>query len=149
MARAPCPIIFTTAIPSLSLSLTLTYKSKIFEAMAGGVLEFEDFFPIMADKLGEEKFMVELCNGFRLLMDESKGLITFESLKRNACFLGLECLSDEEMMEMVREGDSDGDGGLNQMEFCVLMVRLSPALMEGGQRWLEEALFQELEEFVR
>ncbi|ONK65950.1 uncharacterized protein A4U43_C06F2650 [Asparagus officinalis] len=93
-------------------------------------VEFEDYLPTMAEKLGEEGLMAELCNGFRLLMDPGSGLITFESLKRNSALLGLGGLSDEELRGMVREGDMDGDGGLNEMEFCVLMVRLSPELMD-------------------
>ena len=34
--------------------------------------------------------------------------------------------SDNELLDMMREGDLDGDGVLDQMEFCILMVRLSP-----------------------
>ncbi|CAH8386981.1 unnamed protein product [Eruca vesicaria subsp. sativa] len=45
---------------------------------------------------------------------------------------------------MVREGDLDGDGALNQTEFCVLMVRLIPQMMEDAETWLEEAISQEL-----
>ncbi|XP_020591317.1 calcium-binding protein PBP1-like [Phalaenopsis equestris] len=97
-------------------------------------LQFEDFIPRMAEKLGGQGLMAELCNGFRLLMDPGRGLITFESLKRNAALLGLGGMSDDELKCMVREGDLDGDGGLNEMEFCVLMVRLSPELMEKSWR---------------
>ncbi|PON49307.1 Parvalbumin [Parasponia andersonii] len=105
----------------------------------GGVV-FEDFFPAMVDKLGQEGFMKELCNGFHLLMDKEKGVITFESLKENAALLGLQGISDEEIMCMVREGDMDGDQALNEMEFCTLMFRLSPALMENSKEMLEEAI---------
>lgn len=105
---------------------------------------FQDFLPLMAHKLGGEGLMSELCNGFNLLMDSSKGVITFESLKRNSALLGLEGLSDDDLWSMLREGDFDGDGALNQMEFCVLMFRLSPELMEESEFWLEEALQQEL-----
>jgi hypothetical protein len=45
---------------------------------------------------------------------------------------------------MVKEGDLDGDGALNQMEFCVLMFRLSPELMQESRFWLEEAFEEEL-----
>uniref|UniRef100_A0A7N0TJK2 EF-hand domain-containing protein n=1 Tax=Kalanchoe fedtschenkoi TaxID=63787 RepID=A0A7N0TJK2_KALFE len=45
---------------------------------------------------------------------------------------------------MLREGDVDGDGALSEMEFCVLMFRLSPELMEASEYWLEEALHMEL-----
>ncbi|KAM1485398.1 hypothetical protein TB1_036253 [Malus domestica] len=101
---------------------------------------FEDFFPTMVQRLGAEGFMKELCNGFRLLMDEKKGVITFESLKRNSALLGLHGMSDEELRCMLREGDLDGDGCLSEMEFSTLMVRLSPDLMQTSRELMEEAL---------
>ncbi|MBA0598927.1 hypothetical protein Gorai_005169, partial [Gossypium raimondii] len=104
---------------------------------------FEDFFPAMVDKLGAEGFMKELCNGFRLLMDGEKGMITFESLKRNLALLGLQDMDDDEVVCMLREGDLNGDGGLDEMEFCTLMFRLSPALMKSSKSLLEEALVTE------
>ncbi|KAK1325913.1 Calcium-binding protein KIC [Acorus calamus] len=126
-------------------------KTQIFNSlkeMALKAFEFEDFLPKMAEKLGEEGLMGELCNGFRLLMDPMKGLITFESLKRNSGLLGLQGLSDDELLSMLREGDMDGDGALNETEFCVLMFRLSPDLMEESKRWVEEAIEEEMEDFM-
>ncbi|KAK9936212.1 hypothetical protein M0R45_013064 [Rubus argutus] len=109
-------------------------------ALDGGVV-FEDFFPAMVENLGSEGFIKELCNGFRLLMDRGRGVITFESLKRNSGLLGLEGMTcDEELLCMLREGDLDGDGCLNEMEFCTLMFRLSPALMQTSKDLLEDAL---------
>ncbi|MBA0879581.1 hypothetical protein Goshw_004047 [Gossypium schwendimanii] len=105
---------------------------------------FEDFFPAMVDKLGAEGFMKELCNGFRLLMDGEKGMITFESLKRNLALLGLQDMDDDEVVCMLREGDLNGDGGLDEMEFCTLMFRLSPALMKSSKNLLEEALVTQM-----
>ncbi|XP_071725865.1 calcium-binding protein PBP1-like [Rutidosis leptorrhynchoides] len=104
---------------------------------------FQDLLPVMADKLGGEGLIEELCNGFRLLMDVDKGVITFNSLKKNSSVLGLQDLSDDDLMSMLKEGDYDGDGALNQMEFCVLMFRLSPDLMEQSYFLLEEALEHE------
>ncbi|GMH24970.1 hypothetical protein Nepgr_026813 [Nepenthes gracilis] len=104
---------------------------------------FEDLLPVMAEKLGGEGLIGELCNGFQLLMDGDTGVITFESLKRNSALLGLQDLTDDDLRNMVREGDLDGDGALNQMEFCVLMFRLSPQLMEQSELLLEEALLRE------
>ncbi|KAL8256463.1 hypothetical protein R6Q59_031530 [Mikania micrantha] len=105
--------------------------------------QFEDFLPVMADKLGGNGLIEELCNGFQLLMDADKGMITFDSLKKNSSLLGLGDLSDDDIVSMVREGDFDGDGCLNQMEFCVLMFRLSPNLLDQSEFLLEEALEQE------
>ncbi|KAJ4835300.1 poly(A)-binding protein binding protein [Turnera subulata] len=119
--------------------------------MAGGGVdqskvrpEFEDLLPVMANKLGGEGLIRELCNGFQVLMDKERGVITQESLKRNSALMGLQDLTDDQLASMVREGDLDGDGALNQMEFCVLMFRLSPELMQESRLWLEEALEEEL-----
>ncbi|MBA0592466.1 calcium-binding protein KIC [Gossypium raimondii] len=106
--------------------------------------EYEDLLPVMAEKLDVEAFVSELCGGFRLLADEDRGLITAESLKKNSALLGMEGMSEEEAWDMVKEGDLDGDGALNQTEFCILMVRLSPGMMEDAETWLEKAIHQEL-----
>lgn len=79
-------------------------------------------------------------------MDADKGVITFDSLKNNSSLLGLEDMSDDDLRSMLKEGDFDGDGALNQMEFCVLMFRLSPDLMEQSQFLLEEALEHEFDQ---
>ncbi|XP_068316867.1 calcium-binding protein KIC-like [Pyrus communis] len=100
----------------------------------------DDFFPAMVEKLGAEGFMEELSKGFRLLTDGEKGMITFESLKKNSGLLGLQGMSDEEIMCMLKEGDLDGDGALDEMEFCTLMFRLSPAMMQSSQELLVVAL---------
>ncbi|KAL8237819.1 hypothetical protein R6Q59_018900 [Mikania micrantha] len=105
---------------------------------------FQDFLPVMAEKLGGEGLIGELCNGFRLLMDPDKGVITFDSLKNKSAVLGLQDLTDDDLLSMLKEGDFDGDGALDQMEFCVLMFRLSPDLMEESQFLLQEALDQEI-----
>lgn len=104
------------------------------------VVAFEDLFPSMVDKLGVEGFMNELRNGFRLLVDVEKGLITLESLKKKASVLGLQDMGDEQLKCMLREGDLDGDECLNEMEFCVLMIRLSPDLMDRSRMWFQHSL---------
>ena len=106
--------------------------------------EFEDLLPVMAEKLDVETFVSELCGGFKLLADPEKGLITSESLRRNSALLGMDGMSKEDAEAMVRQGDLDGDGKLNETEFCILMVRLSPGMMEDAEAWLEKALEEEL-----
>ncbi|CAL1372548.1 unnamed protein product [Linum trigynum] len=91
----------------------------------------------MVERLGAEGFMDELHNGFCLLMDPEKEMITAESLRRNAAraalgLMGETTITDEEARCMVREGDLDGDGGLSQLEFFSLMFRLSPDLMSAS-----------------
>lgn len=110
-------------------------------ARKGG--HFLDLLPVMAEKLGGEGLIKELCNGFQLLMDKEKGVITLESLRRNSSLLGLHNMAEDELASMMREGDLDADGALNQMEFCVLMFRLSPQLMEHSLYLLQHALEDE------
>ncbi|KAL2926681.1 Calcium-binding protein KRP1 [Bienertia sinuspersici] len=105
-------------------------------ALFDASFDFEDYFPSMIQRLGVEAFIRELCNGFILLMDVEKGLITFESLKRNSYLLGLNDMGDDEIVCMLREGDLDGDGALSQMEFCILMFRLSPGIMDESRLWM-------------
>ncbi|KAI4388163.1 hypothetical protein MLD38_000518 [Melastoma candidum] len=106
-------------------------------ALSEAVFEdFEDHFPSMILRLGAEGFVGELCNGFRLLMDCEKGVITYESLKINSLLLGLDDMADDEIVCMLREGDLDGDGNIDQFEFCILMCRMSPGLMDGSMQWM-------------
>ncbi|KAF8113769.1 hypothetical protein N665_0045s0015 [Sinapis alba] len=106
--------------------------------------KYEDMLPIMAEKMNVEEFVEELCKGFSLLADPERDVITAESLRRNSGVLGIEGMSKEDAQGMITEGDIDGDGALNQTEFCVLMVRLSPEMMEDAETWLEKAISQEL-----
>ncbi|KAK4777245.1 hypothetical protein SAY86_005933 [Trapa natans] len=115
-----------------------------FSAQPQSLFEFKDLLPVMADKLGGEGLIRELCNGFRLLMDKDRGVITLESLRRNSALLGLQDLRDDELSSMLREGDFDGDGALSEMEFCVLMFRLSPELMDQSRAWLDQAIENEI-----
>lgn len=122
---------------------TSSFSSAASMASLNNVVVFEDFFPTMVERLGTEGFMKELRNGFCLLMDKEKEVITFESLKKNSALLGMQGMSDDELMCMVIEGDMDGDGALDEMEFCTLMFRLSPDLMNNSKSLLEEAIFDE------
>ncbi|CAL1354030.1 unnamed protein product [Linum trigynum] len=106
--------------------------------------QYEDLLPVMAEKLDVEGFVKELCGGFQLLCDAEKGLITAESLRANSELVGMEAMTEQDAEAMVREGDLNGDGALSETEFCILMVRLSPGMMEDAEAWLEKALHQEL-----
>lgn len=44
---------------------------------------------------------------------------------------------------MVKVGDIDGVGALTQFEFCILMMRLSPEMMQDASSRLEMVLFEE------
>jgi hypothetical protein len=68
-------------------------------------------------------------------------------LKKNAKWLGLEGMTDDDLRAMIKEGDIDGDGALNEREFCLLMVRTSPSLLSQAETWLEDTLEREFAEW--
>ncbi|KZV55963.1 hypothetical protein F511_21582, partial [Dorcoceras hygrometricum] len=70
---------------------------------SAGRSEFQDFLPLMAEKLGGDGLIGELCNGFQLLVDSDKGVITFQSLKKNAALLGLQGFSDSDLYNMIKK----------------------------------------------
>ncbi|KAH7290690.1 hypothetical protein KP509_30G059600 [Ceratopteris richardii] len=91
--------------------------------------EFEDYLPIMAEKLGEQGLMEELAKGFHLLADPSSVTITLQSLKTNGPWLGLLHMSDSDLRAIIQLGDSKCRGELDLHDFCVAMLRTSPELM--------------------
>ncbi|XP_059302138.1 calcium-binding protein PBP1-like [Lycium ferocissimum] len=134
------PFLSNTVIFFIHLSKISSFSLSPMDSTTSRKSNFNDFLPLMAEKLGGDGLIGELCKGFQLLMDKDKRVITFESLKKNSALLGLQDLNDDDVKSMLKEGDFDGDGALNQMEFCVLMFRLSPELMEQSHFLLEEAL---------
>ena len=52
--------------------------------------------------------------------------------------------SKKDAEAMVRHGDLDGNGKLNETEFCIAVVRLSPSIMQDVVAWLDKATEQEL-----
>lgn len=110
-------------------------------------VEFEDYLPMIAETIGEEGLMDQLCNGFRLLADAERGVISVDSLKKNAALLGMEWMNDEDLRAMIEEGDLNGDGTLDLNEFCVLMIRLSPSFMAETEKWLEKAAMDMIHTF--
>ncbi|KAJ8556249.1 hypothetical protein K7X08_023007 [Anisodus acutangulus] len=105
--------------------------------------EYQDLLPVMAEKLDVDTFVAELCGGFKLLADPKNGLITSASLQKSSGLLGMKGMSREDAEAMVKEGDLDGDGALDETEFCILMVRLSPEMMQDAEVWLDKALQKE------
>ncbi|CAL5328626.1 unnamed protein product [Camellia sinensis] len=52
---------------------------------------------------------------YQAVDSEFYGVITFNSLKINPALLGLQELRDDDLRGMLREGDFDSDGALNQL----------------------------------
>ncbi|KAI5065626.1 hypothetical protein GOP47_0020321 [Adiantum capillus-veneris] len=96
---------------------------------------FWDLLPAMVERLGEEGLMQELAMGFEQLADARSGTITLDSLRREGRRLGLH-MSDAQLQAMLRFGggdssrtDYEGSHHLDLHQFCVAILRSSPALL--------------------
>uniref|UniRef100_A0A1B6GKA0 EF-hand domain-containing protein n=1 Tax=Cuerna arida TaxID=1464854 RepID=A0A1B6GKA0_9HEMI len=89
-----------------------------------GMISYEEFLYLMAQKMTEKDSKEEIMKAFRLFDDDETGKISFKNLKRVARELG-ENLTDEELREMIDEADRDGDGEISQDEFLRIMKKTS------------------------
>ena len=77
-----------------------------------GTIEFTEFLGMMAKKMKESDGEEELREAFRVFDKDGNGFISGSELRHVMTTLG-EKLTDEEVDEMIREADLDGDGMVN------------------------------------
>merc|ERR1712100_177939 len=80
-----------------------------------GQLDFNEFLEIMTAKMSEKDSKEQIQKAF-LLFKGPSGKISFDDLKAVAKELG-ETMSDEELMEMIKEADKDEGGEVSEEEF--------------------------------
>ncbi|PVF98239.1 putative CDC31-spindle pole body component, centrin [Serendipita vermifera] len=86
-----------------------------------GLMDYEDFAKIMAEKILARDPAEEIRRAFQLFDDDNTGKITKKNLKRVVRELN-ETLDDDELQAMIDEFDLDGDGEINEHEFFAIMT---------------------------
>lgn len=86
-----------------------------------GLMEYEDFAKIMAEKILARDPAEEIRRAFQLFDDDNTGKISKKNLKRVVRELN-ETLDDDELQAMIDEFDLDGDGEINEHEFFAIMT---------------------------
>lgn len=86
-----------------------------------GTIEFDEFLIMMSRKLKDSDGDAELREAFRVFDKNGDGFISPTELQHVMTNLG-EKLTEEEVDDMIREADVDGDGLVNYDEF-VLIIR--------------------------
>ncbi|GFP82121.1 calmodulin [Phtheirospermum japonicum] len=81
----------------------------------------EEFLNLMARKMKDTDSEEELKEAFRVFDKDQNGFISAAELRHVMTNLG-EKLTDEEVDEMIREADVDGDGQINYEEFVKVMM---------------------------
>lgn len=77
-----------------------------------GTIDFPEFLTMMSRKLSDVDSEEELREAFKTFDRDGNGLISAAELRHVMTNLG-EKLTDEEVDEMIREADLDGDGQVN------------------------------------
>merc|ERR1712159_604920 len=80
-----------------------------------GTIDFPEFCTLMARKMKDTDSEEELKEAFRVFDKDGNGFISAAELRHIMTNLG-EKLTDEEVDEMIREADVDGDGQINYEE---------------------------------
>lgn len=86
-----------------------------------GTIEFAEFLNLMARKMKETDAEEELKEAFKVFDKDQNGYISASELRHVMINLG-EKLTDEEVEQMIREADMDGDGQVNYEEFVRIMM---------------------------
>merc|ERR1711955_83940 len=79
------------------------------DADGNGNIDFPEFLTMMAKKMKDTDSDEELREAFRVFDKDGNGFISASELRHVMTNLG-EKLTDEEVDEMIREADIDGDG---------------------------------------
>jgi calmodulin len=82
-----------------------------------GTIDFDEFLTLMALKMKDTDTEEELIEAFKVFDRNGNGLISAADL-RNVMMN----LTDEEINEMIREADLDGDRHINYEEFVRMML---------------------------
>merc|ERR1712164_62009 len=91
------------------------------DADGNGTIDFPEFLSLMARKMKDTDTEEELIEAFKVFDRDGNGFISAAELRHLMTNLG-EKLTDEEVDEMIREADVDGDGQINYEEFVKMMM---------------------------
>uniref|UniRef100_A0A0E0MJA8 EF-hand domain-containing protein n=1 Tax=Oryza punctata TaxID=4537 RepID=A0A0E0MJA8_ORYPU len=108
-----------TVMGSLGQSPTeaeLKVMVEELDADGSGSIDFDEFLSLLARKLRDTGAEDGLREAFRVFDKDQNGFISPDELRHVMANLG-DPLSDDELAEMLREADSDGDGQINYTEF--------------------------------
>merc|ERR1712048_1467231 len=89
-----------------------------------GSIDFPEFLDMMSRKMKDADSEEQIKEAFRVFDADNNGFITAKELRIVMANLG-EKLTNEEVEEMIKEADQDGDGRVNFEESASMMVTAS------------------------
>jgi calmodulin len=108
---------------SLSIFLIIWFHQA--DVDGNGTIDFVEFIQMMpaaSKNERDENAEDEMIEAFKVFDSDGNGMISSDELRQIMDNLG-EKLSKEEVDEMVKEADIDGDGQINYQEFVNMMFK--------------------------
>ncbi|OWF56440.1 Calmodulin-5 [Mizuhopecten yessoensis] len=90
------------------------------DADGDGTVDFPEFLILLVRKMTEAGGETEMKETFKVFDRDGNGMVTAAEIRNVMYNLG-EKLTDEEIDEMIKEADEDGDGQLNYKEFTSIL----------------------------
>jgi Ca2+-binding EF-hand superfamily protein len=87
-----------------------------------GSIDFGEWFSLLTKRVNDRDSRANINKIFLLFDDERTGFISTKNLRRVADELG-ENVSNEELEELLRRADLDGDGLVSEEEFYHIVTR--------------------------
>eukprot|EP01134_Creolimax_fragrantissima_P002076 CFRG2076T1 len=100
----------------------IQFMIKGVDKNGNGKVDFDEFLIIMGAKMTEKDSVHDVMQAFDLFDDDHTGKITLRNLKRVAQELG-EQMTDDELMNMIKEADTDNDGEVSRDDFLQIMQK--------------------------
>ena len=92
------------------------------DADCNGIIYFQEFLIMMARKINSHECEEEIQEAFCVFDKDSNGFISAAELRQVMINLGEKQVEDQ-VDEMIREADIDGDGQVSYEEFVTMMTR--------------------------
>jgi calmodulin len=86
-----------------------------------GTIDFPEFLALMSKKMETRENEEDIKEAFRVFDKDNTGFISVAELRHVLTSIG-EKLNDDEVDELLREADADGDGQINWQDFVKLMT---------------------------
>merc|ERR1711998_686546 len=113
----------------------LTDMINEVDADGNGTIDFPEFLTMGARKMKDTDSEEEILEAFKVFDKDGSGCISAAELRHIMTNLG-EKLTDEEIGEMIREADIDGNGQINYEE-CIKMIMEESQLSSSSKQPLQ------------
>jgi len=121
-------IVTTKELETVMKSLGLNPSESELKSMlkdvdddGNGTLDFVDFVAQMSKKMKDVESPAEILDAFKMFDKSGNGKISIEDLKNVMTKLGAG-MSDDEVEEILKDANPDGEGNVNYSEFVKVIM---------------------------